>query len=193
MRRSPRRTFAESSGSSPRVGIRRASPLSRASSCPASTRRPTAGSPRSVARISREGSRSRTRSSRTSTTSRSSRAALGCARRSGATPAALPVGVDLDEEPGIPRRPLRRGADRRRRPSTRCRSRRSPRSRITASAPRRSPRASTRHARLLDDLAEAGVDYDDVVRRSKPRVSRSSSDSFTSLLAGIDAKRAALA
>ena len=30
----------------------------------------------------------------------------------GAIPAALPVGVDLDQEPRLPRRPLRRGADR---------------------------------------------------------------------------------
>ena len=36
--------------------------------------------------------------------------ALGRARREGRPPAALPVGLDLDEEPGLPRRPLRRGA-----------------------------------------------------------------------------------
>ena len=56
--------------------------------------------------------RSTTRSSPTSTTARSSRAAMGGARCSRCEAAALPVGVDLDEEPGVPRRPLRRGADR---------------------------------------------------------------------------------
>ena len=37
---------------------------------------------------------------------------LGGAGRQGRDPAALPVGVDLDQEPRVPRRPLRRGADR---------------------------------------------------------------------------------
>ena len=40
------------------------------------------------------------------------RGALGGPRRRGCTSAALPVGVDLDEEPGVSGRPLRRGADR---------------------------------------------------------------------------------
>ena len=40
------------------------------------------------------------------------RPALGGARREGRAPAALPLGVDVDEEPGLPRRALRRGADR---------------------------------------------------------------------------------
>ena len=38
--------------------------------------------------------------------------ALGGARREGRASAALPLGVDVDEEPGLPRRALRRGADR---------------------------------------------------------------------------------
>ena len=61
----------------------------------------------------RASSRSRTRSSRTSTTRRSSRASAGSALAAqGRDAAALPLGVDVDEEPRVPRRPLRRGADR---------------------------------------------------------------------------------
>ena len=71
-RPSPRRTSAGSSGSSRRAAIRPTSRRSRASSSRASTPRPTAASPRSAARICRDGSPSTTRSSRTSTTSRSS-------------------------------------------------------------------------------------------------------------------------
>ena len=37
---------------------------------------------------------------------------LGVPRRQGRAAAALPLGLDLDEEPGLPRRDLRRGADR---------------------------------------------------------------------------------
>ena len=40
------------------------------------------------------------------------RPALGVPRRQGRDAATLPLGLDLDEEPGLPRRPLRRGADR---------------------------------------------------------------------------------
>ena len=40
------------------------------------------------------------------------RRALGRARREGRDAAVVPLGLDLDEEPRVPRRPLRRGADR---------------------------------------------------------------------------------
>ena len=40
------------------------------------------------------------------------RRALGGARDEGRVEAVVPLGVDLDEEPGVPGRPLRRGADR---------------------------------------------------------------------------------
>ena len=61
----------------------------------------------------RASSRSRTRSSRTSTSCEAfSGAALGVPRREGRDEAALPLGVDVDEEPGLPRRDVRRGADR---------------------------------------------------------------------------------
>jgi transaldolase len=46
--------------------------------------------------------------------------------------------------------------------------------------------------RLLDDLAEAGVDYDDVVRVLEEEGVKKFSDSFGSLLDGIEAKRSAL-
>jgi transaldolase len=46
--------------------------------------------------------------------------------------------------------------------------------------------------RLLDDLAAAGVDYDDVVQTLEQEGVQKFSDSFRSLLQGIDAKRSAL-
>jgi len=45
---------------------------------------------------------------------------------------------------------------------------------------------------LLADLAEAGVDYDDVVATLEAEGVQKFADSFSTLLAGIDAKRAAL-
>ena len=45
---------------------------------------------------------------------------------------------------------------------------------------------------LLADLADAGVDYDDVVETLEAEGVQKFADSFTTLLAGIDAKRAAL-
>ena len=45
---------------------------------------------------------------------------------------------------------------------------------------------------LLDQLAEAGVDYDDVVATLETEGVQKFADSFTTLLSGIDAKRAAL-
>ena len=60
----------------------------------------------------RASSRSRTPSSRTRTGRRSSPATLGGTRGQGRVEAVVPVGVDLDEEPGVPRRALRRRPDR---------------------------------------------------------------------------------
>ncbi len=45
---------------------------------------------------------------------------------------------------------------------------------------------------LFDDLAEAGVDYDDVVETLEREGVEKFSDSFRQLLAGIDERRAAL-
>jgi len=45
---------------------------------------------------------------------------------------------------------------------------------------------------LLADLAEAGVDYEDVVDTLEAEGVQKFADSFTTLLAGIDSKRAAL-
>ena len=46
---------------------------------------------------------------------------------------------------------------------------------------------------LLDELAAAGVDYDDVTETLEREGVQKFSDSFASLLEGIDAKRAVLA
>ena len=63
-------------------------------------------------------------------------------------PAAAAVGVHLDEEPGLPGRHLRRGADRARARSTPCRRRSSTRSPTTArSAPTPSPARTTTPSR----------------------------------------------
>ena len=111
----------------------------------------------------------------------------------GATQAALPVGLDLDEEPGVPRRDVRRGADRARAPWTRCRRRRSRRSRITASSRSRSRQDLDEAQRLFEQLAEAGVDYDDVTDTLEREGVQKFIDSFTELLEGIEAKRGQLA
>ena len=130
-----------------------------------------------------------------STTSRSSPARAGMrSRRAGATAAALPVGVDLDEEPGVPRRALRRGADR---PGHRehdaARDDRAPSGPLASVRGHARPRASTR-PRSAARRARGGRRR---LRRRRRRRSRREgvqkfSDSFDSpLLAGIDAKRAA--
>jgi transaldolase len=46
---------------------------------------------------------------------------------------------------------------------------------------------------LLDQLAEAGIDYDDVTDTLEREGVQKFSDSFASLLEGIDAKRTVLA
>ncbi len=119
------------------------------------------------------------------------RRALGAARSRRRDEAALPVGLHLGEEPGLPRRDVRRGADRpgdrehdaegddRRLPGPRGR--------------RRHPRADLEGARrLFEQLAEVGVDYDDVSETLEREGVQKFSDSFRELLDGVRAKRAEL-
>ena len=120
------------------------------------------------------------------------RRALGGARGAGRVEAVVPVGVDLDEEPGLPRRPLRRGADR---PGHRehdaggdDRGLPGPR-RGRAS---RSRRASTRRGSSSSDVEAAGVSIDDVTRVLEEEGVQKFSDSFAELLDGIRAKRGEL-
>ena len=111
----------------------------------------------------------------------------------GATSAALPLGLDVDEEPGVPRRDVRRGADRARdrEHDAGGDDRRLPGSRQGRAS--RSPRASPRRSKLLERLAEVGVDYDDVVETLEAEGVQKFADSFQELLDGIRAKRAELA
>ena len=60
-------------------------------------------------------------------------------------------------------------------------------------APTRSPRASPRREKLLERLAEVGVDYDDVVETLEAEGVQKFADSFEELLDGIRAKRSELA
>ncbi len=123
-----------------------------------------------------------------------SRPALGVPRRQGREVPALPLGLDVDEEPRVPRRDVRRGADRARdREHDAGRDdRRLPGSRRgQAGLPHR--RASTRRSKLLERLAEVGVDYDDVVATLEAEGVQKFADSFEELLDGIRAKRAELA
>ena len=106
---------------------------------------------------------------------------------------ALPVGQHLDQEPRLPRRDVRRGADRSATRSTPCRARRSRPSSTTASwrapwtptlpAPRprstRSRRWASRIEQVTDELIDEGV--------------RAFSASFDELMGTIDATRRALA
>ena len=124
---------------------------------------------RSAATDLQGSSRSPTPSSPTSTIWRSSPARAGRrSPRQGAT-AALPVGVDLDEEPGLPRRALRRGADRAGHGEHDAgRDDRAFQDHGEVARDAR-PRASTRRARCSRELADAGVDYDDVTRHARAR------------------------
>ena len=87
---------------------------SRASSSRASTRRPTSGSTQIGGDARAEGqARDREREARLPELPGGVRGrALGGARGEGRDEAALPLGVDVDEEPRLPRRHVRRGADR---------------------------------------------------------------------------------
>ena len=112
----------------------------RRSSSRASTPRPTSGSTRSAATTSsRARSRSPTPSSRTETYQEVFSGDGGRRWRPGRDAAALPVGVDVDQEPRVPRRHLRRGADRPRDREHDAARHRSRRYRTTAWSRTRSP------------------------------------------------------
>ncbi len=120
------------------------------------------------------------------------RAALAGARGEGRASAALPLGLDLHEEPGLPRRRVRRGADREghRQHDARRDRRRVPRPRRGAREPGRgrSParrRCSSRSPRRASTTTTSS-------RPSRPRASQKFADSFVELLAGLEAKRATL-
>ena len=159
--------------------------------------RQAAGGDRHARRRSRcaASSRSRTPSSPTRATRSSSPAAAG--RRSpqrGATPQRLPLGLHVDQEPGLPGRPLRREPHRARTRWTRCRARRSGPSRTTASWRPTLEQGARRGASGCSTTSSAsGVDYDDVSACSRRRACKKFADSFEQLLEGVRAKRAELA
>ena len=105
----------------------------------------------------------------------------------GADAAAVPLGVDVDEEPGLPRRALRRGADRPRyrRHDARGDDRGLPGSRHGSL--RRSSRRIDEAEQLFERLAEAGVDYDDVTDTLEREGVEKFDASFAELLDGIRA------
>ena len=103
--------------------------------------------------------------------------------------AALPVGVDLDQEPRLPRPHLRGGAGR-----PRDRQHDAPRDDRGAAGPR-PDRSSTLERdvdearRTFDRLAEVGVDYDDVVAVLEREGVEKFADSFNELIEGVAGKR----
>ena len=108
-----RPTSAAWSGSSPGAATPARSHPWPASSSAVSTPRPTSASTRPAGtRSSRGSSRSPTPSSPTSATRSSSPARPGTSCLQGRDAAAAPVGLDVHEEPRVPRRHVRRGADR---------------------------------------------------------------------------------
>ena len=119
---------------------------------------------------------------------------LGVSRPQGRASAALPVGVDLGQEPRLPRRDLRRGADR---PRHRQHDAARDGARVPGSRRGEAATASTAGIdeanALLADLAAAGVDYDDVVATLEAEGVQKFADSFVELLDGIRAKVGSLA
>ena len=115
--------------------------------------------------------------------------AVGGAGGQGRDQAALPVGVDLDQEPRLPRRDLRRGArraghgqhdaadDGRGRLETTARSRDTLEEDVEGAR------------KLLDDLEAAGIDYDDVVETLEKEGVQKFADSFKELFCHIESKR----
>ena len=114
---------------------------------------------------------------------------VGGAPRQGRHGAALPVGVDLDQEPRVPRRDLRRGA---RRPGhgqhDAARHRRGGAT-TTARSATASRRTSTAPARCSTTSKAAGIDYDDVVDTLEKEGVQKFADSFKELFADIESKR----
>ncbi len=106
--------------------------------------------------------------------------ALGLACSEGRDPAVLPLGVHVHEEPGVPRRALRRGARSGRTRWTRCRRRRSRRSRITGTSSRGSNAGSTRRTRSSSRSPRRESTTTTWSRRSSARASRSSPSPSTS-------------
>ena len=111
----------------------------------------------------------------------------------GATAAVVPLGLDVDEEPGLPRRALRRGADRPGDGEHDAATRRSKPSRITAPSRSRSRTASTSPRQVFEQLAAAGVDYADVTDTLEREGVQKFIDSFSELFEGIESKRGQLA
>ena len=111
--RSPRPTSGASSAWSRPAATRRRRVGGQLLRLPGGHRGRRSASRRSAATTSsRASSRSRTRSSRTRLQGDLLRRAAGRPWPHGRDDAALPLGVHLDEEPGLPRRDVRRGADR---------------------------------------------------------------------------------
>lgn len=158
---------------------RRRSRRSRASSSPASTARSTAGWRRPAATTSPAVSPSPTRGSPTSTGSRRSAPPAGRSGRPRGDAAAVPLGLDLDQEPGVPRRRVRRGAIGASTVNT------MPMETLVAfrdhgEVRRDSILEGVAEARqLLADLAAAGIDYDDVVATLEAEGVDKFADAFT--------------
>ena len=122
------------------------------------------------------------------------RPALGVPGRKGRDPAALPLGLHLDEEPGVPRRDVRRGADRaadgehdagrddRGLPGSRQGRRRT-----------RSLRESTRRRSCSSASPRSASTTTTSSRRWRREGVQKFADSFEELLDGIRAKRSELA
>ena len=106
----------------------------------------------------------------------------------GASAAALPVGLDVDEEPRLPGRHVRRGADRPEHGEHDARGDDRGLPGPRRASHRLSSRASRRRAAVFERFAEAGVDYDDVTRTLEREGVEKFADSFAELLEGIRAK-----
>ena len=115
------------------------------------------------------------------------RRALGAPGRQGRDPAVLPLGIHVHEEPRLPRRALRRGADRARHGGHDAGGddRGVPGSRTRRADARARARRGARS--VFEQIAEAGVDYDDVTDTLEREGVEKFSDSFDELLAGIEA------
>ena len=118
--------------------------------------------------------------------------AVGGAAGQGRVGAALPVGVDVDEEPRLPRRDLRRGADRPRHGQHDA-------ARDGRGVPGPRQGRATRSSedvdgarRTLEAFAAAGIDYDDVVETLEREGVEKFAKSFQQLFADVEAKRDAL-
>ena len=107
----------------------------------------------------------------------------------GAKQAALPVGVDLDQEPGLPRRPCTSRSSSARTRSTRCRSARSTTPRTTprsaATRSRRTSRAPRRRSTRSKRPASATTTSSQVLEREGVE---KFAKSFSDLIEGLESK-----